>query len=282
MIRAIEFFRTILRGVGQIMLQNNPITGLLFLIGIFYNSWAMGVGAIVGVLTGTITAILFRYKKEDISNGLYGFNGALVGLALIFFFELNLFLLALVIFGSIISVFVMNFMYARKLSPYTFPFVLGTWIIIILITSFNLLQKNVQGLSLFTNLGIISSLSMGFGQVMFQASIITGIIFFIGILISSRLSAIYGLAGSIIGVIIGYLISAPTNLINAGIFGFNGVLCGIAFADSKKYSYLFAAISVIISVFVLYGFLTFNLIALTAPFVFATWITLFLRKKTSK
>jgi urea transporter len=28
----------LLRGVGQVMFQNNPITGLLFLVGIFINS----------------------------------------------------------------------------------------------------------------------------------------------------------------------------------------------------------------------------------------------------
>ncbi len=100
MIKAIDFPKIIFRGIGQIMFQNNSITGLLFLIGIFYNSWVMGIGAIVGVLIGTITAILFRYNKENILNGLYGFNGALVGLALTFFFKLNWSLIALIILGS--------------------------------------------------------------------------------------------------------------------------------------------------------------------------------------
>lgn len=277
--KIIIFLKTVLKGIGQIMLQNNSITGLLFLIGIVYNSLTMGIGAIIGVVIGTLTAILFRYKKEDIANGLYGFNGALVGLALTFFFELNWYLIALIIVGSVMSTLIMNLMYNRMLPPYTFPFVLCTWIIIFFITSFGLIQKNVQELPSFTNLDIVSSLSMGFGQVMFQASIATGIIFFVAILINSRLSAIYGLVGSILGVIIGLLISAPISLLDTGIFGFNGVLCGIAFANNKKYSYLFALISIIISVLILYGFLTFSLIALTAPFVFATWITLFLRKK---
>lgn len=280
--KTINFLRIILRGIGQVMLQNNAITGLLFLIGIFYNSWIMGSGAIIGVITSTITAVILKYDKKDIHNGLYGFNGTLVGIALPFFFDASALLIGLIILGSILSSLVMNFMHEKKILPYTFPFIISTWALIILIKSFDLIPQQTQELVKVTNLQIISSLTMGFGQVMFQASIITGIIFFVAVLINSRLSAIYGLTGSILGALIGFLISAPLNLLNIGIFGFNGVLCGIAFADTKKYSYLFALVSIVISVLIIYGFLTFNLIALTAPFVFATWITLFLRKRILK
>jgi urea transporter len=78
--------------------------------------------------------------------------------------------------------------------------------------------------------------------------------------------------------LIAFGLSFPLNLVNAGIFGFNGVLCGIAFADEKRYPLLYATISIILSVFIVYGMTTLNLIALTAPFVFATWATLGLRK----
>lgn len=54
---------TLLRGVGQVMLQNNALTGLLFLIGIFYNSWIMGLGAMLGVLVSTLVA---EIKKEHV------------------------------------------------------------------------------------------------------------------------------------------------------------------------------------------------------------------------
>lgn len=72
-----KFIEIILRGISQIMLVNNVITGILFLIGIFYNSWLMGIGVIIGVLTGTFTAMLLKYNKKDIDNGLYGYNSAL-------------------------------------------------------------------------------------------------------------------------------------------------------------------------------------------------------------
>jgi urea transporter len=113
---------------------------------------------------------------------------------------------------------------------------------------------------------------------MFQASMVSGIIFFIAILINSRKSAIYALLGSALGILIAFGLSFPLNLVNTGIFGFNGVLCGVAFADKHKNSPSYATISIILSVFIVYGMTALNLIALTAPFVFATWATLGLRK----
>ena len=282
MVWVIDFLKILLRGISQVMLQNNALTGFLFLIGIFYNSWLMGVGVIIGVVTSTITAVILNYRKKDVYDGFYGFNGALVGAGLLFFFEANILLISLIIFGAVLSSIIMNFMHKRKLYPYTFPFVLSTWLVIILIKIFNLAPQKIQELSEVINLDIVSALSMGFGQVMFQASIITGIIFLIGILISSRISAIYAFIGSFIGMLVAFVFSFPLNLVNIGIFGFNGVLCGIAFAKKRISSLVYAIVSIIISVFIIYGMIAFNVIALTAPFVFATWMVLALRRIMNK
>jgi urea transporter len=58
--KVIDFLKIISRGISQVMLQNNIITGLLFLIGIFYNSWLMGIGALIGVLISTLTAFILE------------------------------------------------------------------------------------------------------------------------------------------------------------------------------------------------------------------------------
>ena len=54
---------TILKGLGQIMLQENSVTGLLFLIGIFYGSIIMGLAALLATICGTVTAYLLKYDK---------------------------------------------------------------------------------------------------------------------------------------------------------------------------------------------------------------------------
>ncbi len=276
--KMIGFLKAILRGFSQVMLQNNPLTGLLFIIGIFYNSWILGLGALIGVFASTIVAFILNYKKQDIYDGLYGFNGVLVGISLLFLFKSSILLIILIVFGSVLSSLIMNYMRSRKLSPYTFPFVLSSWFLIFLTKFLNLLPSQSQELAKAVNLDIASSLSYGFGQVMFQASMVSGIIFLIAILINSRKSAIYALLGSALGMLFAFGLSSPPNLVNTGIFGFNGVLCGIAFADKHKNSLSYATISIILSVFIIYGMIALNLVALTAPFVFATWATLGLRK----
>ena len=77
------------RGIGQVMFQNNALSGLFMLIGIFLNSWQMGILAVCGNIISTLTAHFSGYKYDDIKNGLYGFNGTLVGIAVGVFLQLS-------------------------------------------------------------------------------------------------------------------------------------------------------------------------------------------------
>lgn len=59
-----RFTTQVLKGIGQIMLQENALTGLLFLIGITCGSIEMGLGALLATVSGTATAILLKYNKK--------------------------------------------------------------------------------------------------------------------------------------------------------------------------------------------------------------------------
>lgn len=88
------------RGIGQVMFQNNALSGALMLVGILCGSWQMALLAVAGNLVGNLTACLCKYSREDIRNGLYGFNGTLVGIAIGVFMPINLLSIALLIAGS--------------------------------------------------------------------------------------------------------------------------------------------------------------------------------------
>jgi urea transporter len=261
------------------MLQDNALTGALFLLGILVNSWQMFAAALLGLASGTAAAYLFKYDKKEISHGLYGFNAALVGVGLLFFFQPSPLLALLIIAGAALSTMIMNFMNARKMSPYTFPFVLSAWIIIALVGATGMLLPQPSPPPAPPSLDILSALSMGASQVMFQANILTGIIFFAAILASSRANALYALLGSLAGMLIALALSFPLPLISIGIYGYNGVLCGIAFASAKKHALALAIAASALSVFIVYAFPLIGAPALTAPFVFSTWIVLALGKK---
>jgi urea transporter len=277
-----KYIITTLRGVGQVFLQNNALTGLIFLAGIFYNSWIFGLGAILGNIISTFSAKIFKYSKEDVENGLYGFNGTLVGIATFYFFGFNFITILAVLFGSILSSVIMHYI-NKKIPAFTAPFVISTWVIIFIITFLNISSIITSPFIQSNSFNLFSSVSKGFGQVMFQENIITGMLFFIGILINSRISALFAFYGSLIGSLFAILISLPISSINIGLFGYNAVLCAIALGDNnKKKTFIFVTFAIILSVLINFGFNKIGIISLTAPFVLATWIIIFIKNKLQK
>ena len=263
------------------MLQNNVLTGLLFLAGIFYNSWLMGLGAIAGNIISTISAKFLKYSDEDIKNGLYGFNGTLVGIAIWFFYGFNFSTTIAIIIGSVLSTVIMHAMKA-KIPAFTAPFVISTWVVMLSIKLLNLIPFLLSSLLQNNSLNLLSTVSMGVGQVMFQGNIITGILFFLAILVNSRTAAIYALYGSLLGGLFAILLTLPLAMVNIGLFGYNAVLCGIALGTKKWAGFILATLAILLSVLLNYGLDKIGIITLTAPFVIATWVALMVKSKTNE
>jgi urea transporter len=273
---------TLLKGLGQIMLQENAITGLFFLIGIFYSSIFMGIGAILSVLCGTMTAKLLKYNEAEIQQGLYGFSAALVGVALPFYFEPALVVWIAVILGSALATIIQHFFIVKKTPVYTLPFILVTWLFLYLFhqlypvqVSALLVAETIEGYN-------FAAVFKGFGQVIFQGSLFAGIAFLIGVFINSPISGLYALAASAIGALIASLCAVPTETIEMGLFGYNAVLCAIVFAGDKKIDGLWVLIATALAVGIALLMSANSLTQLTFPFVAATWITLAIKRITVK
>jgi urea transporter len=277
----LQFVEAMLRGLGQVMLQNNWVTGIAFLAGIFYSSPIMGMGALLGVFAGTIAAVLLGYEKKEVEGGFFGANGALVGIAMFFFFQGSVLMAVFALIGASLSTLVRKIMLEKHILPFTFPFVLVSWASFIVLSAMGIPQA-VHGATSTTALDAVSSVLLGAGQVMFQANAITGALFIIGLAASSAVVAGYALFGAALGAAAALMLGFSLSSVNLGIFGFNAVLCGIAFADKKPISIAFAAVAIIFSVLIIQGMLASGVIALTSPFVFATWLTIVIRNKISK
>ncbi|MFH0776500.1 MAG: urea transporter [Patescibacteria group bacterium] len=274
------YLQTFLRGIGQVMFQNNAWTGLLFLAGIFYNSWLLGLGALLGGALSNIFAVLFRYRQKEIHAGLYGFNGALLGIAVWFYCVPNLASTLAIIFGAALTTWLMHF-FKQKIPSLTAPFVLSAWLTIFALRFFNLATFNLLATTPQNHFDLFSSLSLGLGQVMFQANFVTGIIFLIAILLSSRRAAFYASYGALVGALLGFLFSLPLESLNLGLFGYNAVLCAIALGEKKWSAFGWANLAIILSVALIFVFQRLQMVALTAPFVLATWAILFSKKTLS-
>lgn len=271
------FINIILRGLGQIMLQENSATGLLFLIGIFYGSISMGIAAILSVCCGTITAGILGYDKTEIEKGLYGFSAALVGVALILFFEPVFIVWLAIIVGSALATMLQHLFIIKKIPVFTLPFVLVTWTIIFLFQNF---YPVAPCLLLTATIPVDYDFTFafrGFGQVIFKSSVFAGMAFFIGVYISSPISALYGIAGAVLAAMLSAWFSAPFANVGMGLFSYNAVLCAIVFAGDKTKDGIWGFISVVLSVIISLTMFKYNLTQLTFPFVAATCISLGLK-----
>lgn len=111
--------------MGQIMLQENQMTGFLILIGIFYGSFTMGLATVLATICGTATAFLLKYEKSEIDKGLYGFSAALVGVAILLFFKPVLLSWLLIILGSSLATIIQHFFYKKKNTCFYASFCFG-------------------------------------------------------------------------------------------------------------------------------------------------------------
>lgn len=276
---AITFSKSVLRGFGQIMLQSNYWTGILFLVAICYDSIWMGVAALLSNIVGVLTAKILKFDKANIEDGLYGFNATLVGVALVFYFQFNIWVALAIVIGSAVSTILMEIALRKKFPAFTFPFILVTWILLFLLSIPNLALPTVS--EHFVDITALEDFWIeghAFGQVIFQGSVIAGLIFMIAVFINSPISALYGFVASVISMAISHHFHEPIDQISAGIFSFNAVLCGIACSGLKPRDGIYVLIAVIFSTLIDMWMIHHGWTTLTFPFVLSMWIILIIKK----
>jgi urea transporter len=275
--------KNIFKGFGQIMLQDNVWTGLLFLVAICYDSWLMGAVGLLSCIIGTYTAKLLKFDKNNINNGLYGFNAVLIGIALVFYFQLNIWVWVAIVAGCIISTLFMELGLRKKIPVFTFPFILITWIALFFFNMPGVAAHTVPTHIVDSDaLNVLLISGHAFGEVIFQGSVIAGLIFFLGVFISSPTAALYGFVVTILSAAISRYGHEPLEQIEAGLFSFNAVLCGIACSGLKPRDGLYVLLAVVISSVVEMLMVHFGWPTLTFPFVAALWIIVPLKFSVAK
>jgi len=289
-----------LRGIEQVMLQDNPLSGVLFLAAIAWGSYAAGapqiaIGGLVALITATLTAIWVRADEKSLAEGLYGFNGILVGLALPTFLAPDHLLWAYVILGGAVSTIVM--MWTVKLvTPWgaalTAPFVVTTWLLLLATYGF----AGLTGAALPTGRVVVAfqavasdplrfndfmqGVSHSVSQVFLKGNGLSALLLLAGLAVSSVAAAAFALAGAILAVLVAHVLGAESDLITGGLLGFSPVLTAIAlgtvfFRPSLRvalYAALGTAFTVVAQAALNVALTPFAIPALTAPFVLVTWM----------
>ncbi|MBS1653133.1 MAG: urea transporter [Bacteroidetes bacterium] len=272
----------VLRGIGQIMLQNNAVSGLLILLGLFCSSYSLGFSTLIASIYGTTWAKIRHFNAEEIKNGFYGFSAALVGTSIIVFFKQTVFMWVIMLPAAIIASEIQGFFNRKKISVFTFPFVLVCWVILIAFKNYFSVATPAPTIFFSAENFYISSILKGFGQIIFQSSFFVSAIFFIAILINSPKAAAFGLAGAIVALIISTLLKVPQNDLHAGLYCYNAILSAIAFSNENiKYLYL-GILSVILTALISFFFYEINVTQLTFPFVISSTLTVSIKNFIQK
>jgi urea transporter len=293
----LDFLDCVLRGVGQVMLQNNSYAGLLFLLGIFYNSPLFGAAVLLGTAVSTTTAMLLSVDRAQVRAGLFGFNGGLVGIALLYFLQPDPLTWGCVVFAAGCSTIVMaaflTLVGVWTIPALTAPFVFTSLCFFLATARFGRLEsthllptaglpKAVAVEGVVTLSTIAEGLFNGLAQVFFQGNVITGILFAVGLVISSRVAGAAALAGSLTGLLVAWGMGAAEPAIRSGAFGFNSVLVAIALGGvffvldrvSIAYALLATTATAVVFAAVSAALEPLGVPALTLPFVLVTWLFL--------
>lgn len=267
--------KTLLLGFSQVFLLQSPLSGVLILAGLFCNSWLLALLALLGCLVSRAVASLWRDTKSEIADGLYGFNGTLVGIAIGVYWEISLLSILLLVIGAALSTWLARvFRRHAQLPGLTAPFIIAVWALLLVSLlapqGVGLLDSATQleeGLPLWRMLGV--ALGDSVGQVMFQANVLTGVLFFLAIAWESRRKALYALLGALVPMLV--IPFVPEAVWREGLLGYNAVLCAIYWAGTGERRLLYALLSVVLSVLLELLALYAGLIPLTAPFVLSVW-----------
>lgn len=290
-----------LDGSGQVMFQQSPWTGLLFLAGIFWGAYeshtpAVAWGAVVGLVASTLAGYITERKSPGGAQGLWGFNGILVGCAFPTFLANTPLMWAALVFCAMLTTWVRtglnNLMAPFKINSLTFPFVLMTWIFLFssrILDGIDPASLSVPALDEHFSAAIDISFGSlviywlkGVAQVFLINSWVTGIFFLVALAVCSRWAALWAAIGSAVSLALALLFKADGADIASGLFGFSPVLTGIAigctFYKPTLRSALWALVAIAATFFVQAGmdvfFEPFGLPTLTGPFCVTTWLFL--------
>jgi urea transporter len=296
-----------LRGIAQVMFQDNPLTGLLFLAAIAWGSLTGGAPAVLlagllGVATGTLTAQWLRADRGALAAGLYGYNAVLVGMALATFLAPGPLLWVYVVIGAAVSV-VVKIGTANVAKDWggalTGPFVLTTWLLLLatygfaglagtelpagrVVMPFESVADTRLSAAAFVE-GVLQSIS----QVFLKGNAISALLLLAGLAVSSLAAATFALAGAIVAVITAHVFGAESDLITGGLLGFSPLLTAIALGTVfyqpgprvAAYAALGTVFTVIAQAALNVALMPFAIPALTAPFVLVSWLFLLPRQK---
>ena len=288
-----------LKGISQVILIENVMTGFLILIAITIFSYYLGIIALLSAIIGTLAGKLGAADEKVINQGLLGYNSVLTGIALASFLTGPYMWLVALIGSAVAAIFtaaMMHFTKRTEVPILTFPFVILTWFILFASYKLNgiklssaLVPQDLTHWKLKTagEVNLIDGVFHGIGQVFFLNNTVSGILIFLAVFWAGRKLGLYAVIGNAVAIIIAFLLGGERSLITLCLYGYNAILTILAVSvvfksEHNRFAFLSGIISACLTVPITAGLSTYllpyGLPALTMPFVLCSWLFLGARK----
>ncbi|POG09706.1 urea transporter [Pseudomonas putida] len=259
-----DWATALLNGFSQVLLLRNPLCGLCCLLAILLTAPDLVGGALLGALSGLLTAQRRGYDRADRQAGLYSYNGVLIGILISAVLPWSVILPALIIAAGGLSSIITHQWRKRGgklLVAYTAPFVLLGWVALLFAS---------PAPSGFVEAEPAYALARGVGQIFLLDQPLAGLLIIIGMFIANPYAAMWAVLGSAIGGGVA-LLAEQAQAAWLGLFGFNAALAALAFSRQGERPWVtLLAIALALLLQPLFKLLPVS--GLTAPFVAACWL----------
>ncbi|XP_036085894.1 urea transporter 2 isoform X2 [Rousettus aegyptiacus] len=240
-----QFLDWVLRGMSQVMFVNNPLSGVLIVLGLFVQNPWWAISGCLGTIVSTLTALVLSQDRLAVTAGLHGYNGVLVGLLMAVFSDKGDYYWWLLLPVSIMSMFcpilssALGTIFSKwDLPVFTLPFNIAVTLYLAATGHYNLFFPTtlLKPASSVPNITwsevqvplLLRAIPVGVGQVYGCDNPWTGGIFLIALFISSPLICLHAAIGSTMGMLAALTIATPFDPIYFGLCGYNSALACIA------------------------------------------------------
>jgi urea transporter len=281
---------TLLRSLGQIVLQANAFTGACLLAAWWLADPRLACAALTGAISANVSAILadtrdYPNRDDEILAGLHGFNGALAGLAAFSFISDPGTAAAVTILAATGTAWLLNplsrWLRVRGLGYFSSPCLIVTWLWLPTLASRSAPAGTVPMHAMVADNALqwSSGLLAGVAQTGFASGWLPGLLVLGGIAAASRRHAVAAVVGAALASGAHLVLHASPGSFDAGLLGFNGALTALALID---YGGLSMVGGVVLSVGLQASASRFGWPAMTAPFVVATWSVQWLGQRVAQ
>ncbi|XP_077864891.1 LOW QUALITY PROTEIN: urea transporter 1-like [Saccoglossus kowalevskii] len=226
------------RGYGQPIFLNNPISGtIIFAALLVQNQW-MAINGMVGIVTSQVTALAMALSTNDIENGSICFQGLMTGLVITaksaeeswygyLVFPVMLYSSFSVLLTSALG----NLLGQWTIPAFNLPFNIATFLFIAGTGPYNAHFAQASGVSpdmweghSLDWIEILKSIPRGIGQCYACDNVISGSLITFSMLVCSPIIFGHALLGSLLGIFTGMALAVPPSQIYAGEWGYNAML----------------------------------------------------------